>query len=182
MLLEVIQSFWNSPGFLGIGITQVRGETYLYLNPESIDWQNKTLLQLDLQNDIQNFAEFYPHMKSCQLEIMGYAANILKLDDDVIISVLSEANGSSLPPIDELKPLGDRLDEAINLLMYFSQANVRVPTFLKKRTAEKSTVTLAPTSSYSDKSATLFIDRKIPEKLQVKEILDILARLIKFSS
>ncbi|MBW4622981.1 MAG: hypothetical protein KME17_26935 [Cyanosarcina radialis HA8281-LM2] len=182
MLLEVIQIFWNSPGFIGIGVTQVRGETYLYLNPESIDWQKKTLLQLDLQNDIQNFVEFYPHMKSCQLEIMGYTVNILKLDDDVIISVLAEINTNNLPPIEELKPILDRLDEAINLLIYFSQNNVRIPTFLKKRTADKSTVTLARTNSLNDKSATLFIDRKIPEIVQIKEIVDILARLIKFSS
>lgn len=181
MLMELIQSFWNSPGFLGIGITQVRGETYLYLNPQSIDWQKKTLLQLDLHNDVQNFVEFYPRMKSCQLEIMGYTANVLKLDDDLVISVLSQAN-ANIPPIDELRPIADRLDEAINLLIYFSQNNVRMPTLSKKRKVDKSTFTFSRTTSDREKFDPVAVARKIPEIVEVKEIIEMLTRLIKFSS
>jgi hypothetical protein len=185
MITQVIQSFWNSPGFLGIGITQVKGETYLYLNPDYIDWQKKTLLQLELQNNVQSFVLFYNMMKSCQIEIMGYAVNILKLENEVVISVLSEPNANNLPAIDNLKLLGDRLEEAINVLVTFSQNPVTMPTFLKKRTAAagKETVLLAPSTSYSnDKSSAVFLDLKKTEILQTREIIDLLTRVIKFSS
>jgi hypothetical protein len=121
---ETIESFWNLPGLLGIGILRLEGQPYFYVKPQIQSWEKPALMGLI----VQNINESPSSLKKIEFAVMGYHAFVFQEDLFIKIVLLTQSNLVKLPPIAPLIAIvKNNLQDGIAIFELFSKGSDRQP-------------------------------------------------------
>jgi hypothetical protein len=124
MSRETIESFWNLPGLLGIGILRLEGQPYFYVKPQIQVWEKTALIDLI----VQNINKSPSSLKKIEFAVMGYHAFVFQEDLFIRIVLLTQSNLVKLPPISSLiASIKNSLTEAIAIFELLSKRSDRQP-------------------------------------------------------
>ncbi|MBW4621470.1 MAG: hypothetical protein KME17_19185 [Cyanosarcina radialis HA8281-LM2] len=161
---EIIESLWNLPGLLGIGIIRLEGQPYFYVKPQIQAWEKPALLDLI----VQNINKSPSSLKKIEFAVMGYHTFVFQEDLFIKIAILTQTNLVKLPPIAPLiTSIKNSLRGAIATFQLLSTSSDR-----QQRLTAESKINL-PGSPNQQNSLTV---------VNIQELIDILNKVSKLAS